>query len=115
MKLIIIAFFALTTLVLSDLVGKVIPAEEAFTEMKKSILECISKNENASAELKNYVNDNINNGYKDTLLLAKFIENETDRLVIRQCRRQSFLFTYKKRLKPLPLVPKEQIKPKINN
>ena len=115
MKFIIIAFVVLTSLVLNQPVGKAIPAEEAFIEIKKSILDCILKSDKASEALKDYANENVKNGYKETLLLSKFRENESDRLVIRQCRRQAFLNTSKKRIKPLPLVPKEQIKPKVNN
>ena len=112
MKFILIAFVALTSLVLNQPVGKAIPAEEAFIEIKKSILDCILKSETASVELKEYANENVNNGYRETLLLSKFRDNETDRLVIRQCRRKAFLNTSKKRIQPLPLVPNEQLKPK---
>ena len=115
MKFIIIAFATLISLVLNQPVGQAIPVEEAFVEIKKSILECIIKSDKASQELKNYAVENVNNGYKETLLLSNFRNNESDRLVIRQCRRQAFLNTSKKRIKPLPLVPKEQIKPKVNN
>ena len=112
MKFIIITFIALTSLVLNQPVGKAIPAEDAFIEIKKSILDCILKSETTSEELKNYANENISNGYKETLLLSRFRDNEKDRLVIRQCRRKAFLNTSKKRLKPLPLVSNEQLKPK---
>ena len=114
----IIAFLALITFICCQAqvpVHHAIPAEEAFVEIKKSILECIIKSDKASQELKNYAVENVNNGYKETLLLSNFRNNESDRLVIRQCRRQAFLNTSKKRIKPLPLVPKEQIKPKVNN
>ena len=113
MKLVIM-FLVLISIVLSEPVSKAIPAEEAFTEIKKNILECISKDDNASTELKDYVNESLSNGYKEPLNFSKFRENETDKTVIRQCRRKAFIFTSKKRMRPLPLVPREQIQPKIN-
>ncbi len=96
-------------------IGKVIPAEEAFTEIKKSILECISKDENASPELRNYALENLNNGYKETLIFNKYRQNETDRLIIRQCRRKAFLFTIKKPQEKLELAPEGKIKLKKDN
>ena len=82
-------------------VAKPIPAEEAFTEIKKSILECISQDEKTSPELRNYALENLNNGYKETLIFSNYRQNEVDRLIIRQCRRKAFLFTSKKTRFPL--------------
>ena len=92
----IIAFIVLISLVFCEPpVGNAIPAEEAFTEIKKNILECIVQSEKASPEMKKYATENLNAGYKEQLNLSQFRNNEADRLVIRQCRRQAFVYTYK--------------------
>ena len=94
----VLAFLVVICAVLCEPQPKAIPAEEAFTEIKKNILECVVKDERASADLKNYAQENLNNGYKETLIFSKYKQNDTDRLVIRQCRRNAFLFTTKKNL-----------------
>ena len=108
----LILLFALISFVLNG--PTLIPVEDAFVEIRKNILECIAKDDKISDELKKYVNDNLNNGYKETLNFSKFRENEFDNTVIRLCRRKATIFTSRKRIKPLS-IPKEQIKPKINN
>ena len=111
----IIAFLVLITFVVCPPVAdRAIPAEEAFTEIKKSILECIANDEKASPELKNYANENLNNGYKETLIFSKYRQNEVDRLIIRQCRRKAFILTSKQRMKNLKIANKEDIKPRID-
>ena len=65
--------------------------EEAYPSLRKSLLECISKSETASKELKNYANENLTKELKDHLNLSQFKELETDKLVIRKCRREAFL------------------------
>ena len=111
----VITFLFLISFVLSEPNGNVIPTEESFTEIKKSILECIAKDINVSNELKNYANENLNNGFKERLSFSSFRENENDRNIIRQCRRQAFQFISKDRIKPLHVYSKEHIIPKINN
>ena len=111
----VITLLFLISLALTQPIGKAIPAEEAFTEIKKNILECIAKDVNASIKLKNYVNDNLNNGYKEPLNFSNFRENEIDRNIIRECRRKAFLFSSKKRIKPLNIFSKGHIITKINN
>ena len=91
----IIVFLVLISLAFCE-PGKLIPAEEAFIDLKKNILECIVKSEKASPEMKKYATDNLNSGANDTLNLAQFKNNETDRLIIKQCRREAFLSTTKK-------------------
>ena len=113
MKCIIAFLVLLSFVVCPPIIDRAIPAEEAFSDIKKKILECIVKNEKASPELRNYAQENINNGYKETLILSKFRQNEVDRLIIRQCRRNSFVLTSKQRAHNLKIVPKEDIKPKI--
>ncbi len=54
----------------------------------------------------------MNNGYKETLILSKYRQNEVDRLIIRQCRRKAFILTSKQRAPNLKTVSKEDIKPK---
>ncbi len=93
----VLMFLVIISFVFCGPPQQAVPAEEAFSEIKKNILECVSKDERASAELKNYALENLNNGYKETLVFSKYRQNETDRLVIRQCRRNAFLFTTKKR------------------
>lgn len=96
------AFFALFSLALCE--PAALPAEEAFKEVKKSLVDCISKEEAASAELKNYADDIINQDYTIRLDFAKFKENESDKNIIRQCRRKAFLFSSKERPRPVTMV-----------
>ena len=114
MKYVIFLLF-LISFVLTEPNGPVIPSEETFSDIKKSILECIIKDVNASTELKNYANQNLNNGLKERLSFSSFRENENDRNIIKQCRRQAFLFGSKDRLKPLHAFPKEYFIPKKIN
>ena len=86
---------------------KIVPAEESFSEIKKQLLECISNDEKASEGLRKYAKDNINAGYKETLVLTKYRENDSDRFVIRQCRRKAFLLSSKNRMKTISMVPRE--------
>ena len=65
--------------------------EDVFPALKKSLLECISKSETASEELKNYANENLTKELKNHLQLSQFKILETDKLVIRKCRRETFL------------------------
>ena len=91
----IIAFIVLISLAFCEPpLGNAIPAEEAFVEIKKKLLNCLVESEKASPELKKYATENINAGYKDQLRLFQFRNNESDRFVIRQCRRDAFSFTY---------------------
>ena len=64
-------------------------------EIKKSILECIVNNGKTSPKLRNYVNEILSNDYKD-LLLTKFVQNDADRIIIRQCKKKAYLSTIKK-------------------
>ena len=92
----------------------VIPSEEAFIEIKKTILNCINEDDRASPELKEYVKGYLASDMKEPLLLTKYRQNETDRLLIRQCRRKSFIYS-KTRMKNLPIARKEDVKPKMDN
>ena len=113
----IIAFLVLISLVICEpQVGQVIPAEEAFTEIKKKILECIEKETTASAELRQYASTMLSTGYKETLNFAKYRENETDKEIIRQCRRKSFIYSVKKAPKfPAPVTMKDKVVLKKDN
>ena len=106
MKFLII-FFLICFVLSEPLQNKIFPAEEAFSVIKKNLLECITKDEKASEGLKKYAQDNLNSGYKETLFLTKYKENETDRLIIRQCRRMAFLSTSKNRMKTMTMVPRQ--------
>ena len=65
--------------------------EEVVPSLKKSLLECISNSENVSQELKNYVNENLTKDSKERLHLFQYTNSETDKFVIRRCRREAFL------------------------
>ena len=113
----IIAFLALITFICCQPevpVHHAIPAEEAFVEIKKSILNCINGDDRASPELKEYVKGYLASDMKEPLLLTKYRQTETDRLLIRQCRRKSFIYS-KTRMKNLPIARKEDVKPKMDN
>ena len=86
-------FFALLSLALCDAPpkSKLIAVEDAFVNVKKNILTCISKSESASAELKKYANDLLATDLKESLNLHKYRENLTDKEVIRNCRREAFI------------------------
>ena len=113
----IIPFLALLTFVCCQPevpVHHAIPAEETFVEIKKTILNCINEDDKASPELKEYVKGYLASDMKEPLLLTKYRQNETDRLIIRQCRRKSFTYSSKTRMKNLQIARKEDIKPKIH-
>ena len=76
----------------------VIPSEEAFIEIKKTILNCINEDDRASPELKEYVKGYLASDMKEPLLLTKYRKNDTDRIIIRQCRRKSFLYASKSKI-----------------
>ena len=83
--------------------------DEVFPELKKKLLECISKNENASDNLKNYANENLNSGLKEPLNFSTFKLVETDRVIIRKCRRETLL--NKKKAEPkLPIANDAELK-----
>ena len=112
MKLIIALLVIISFVACEPEVGQVIPAEEAFTEIKKHILECITKDENTSPELKQYATETLNSGYKETLNFSKYKENETDNKIIRQCRINALIFPKKKPANiPRPLAVKQNVLP----
>ena len=65
--------------------------EDVFPALKKSLLECISKSEIASEKLKKYAKENLTKELIDHLDLNQFKDLETDKLVVRKCRREAFL------------------------
>jgi hypothetical protein len=108
----IIGLLVLISLVTCEppVIGQVIPAEEAFTEIKKKILECISADATASEELRQYASVQLSTGYKEALNFAKYRENEVDKEVIRQCRRKSFIYSVRKAPKfPTPVNMKAKV------
>ena len=93
----IIAFIVLISFVFCEPpVARAIPAEEAFTEIKKKILECITKSENTSPEMKQYANDALLSGFKEALNLSQFRKQDPDRSIIRQCRREALSYNSRK-------------------
>ena len=96
-------FLVLFTLAFCDAPpkGKLIAVEDAFVNVKQKILECITKSETASPELKKYATDFLATDLKETMNLHKFRENLTDKEVIRKCRREAFIHdTMRKPLRP---------------
>ena len=78
-----------------------IAVEDAFIDIKKKILECISKSETTSAELKKYAIDFAGSDLKESTNLHKYRENPSDREVIRTCRRKAFIHdTTRRPLRP---------------
>ena len=49
---------------------------------------------------------------KETLLLSRYQQNETDRNIIRLCRRKAFIYTSKKAFIAPPLADPKDVKPK---
>ena len=87
----IIAFIVLISLVFCEPpVGNAIPAEEAFTEIKKHILECIVKSEKASPEMKKYAAETLLLPYNKLTHLSTFAVNGADEKVISYCRNKAF-------------------------
>jgi len=102
----IIIFLILIFFIVCQPEDGAIPNED---DIKKSILECIANNENASPNLRNYANENLSNGFKENIILSKYMKNETDRLIIRQCRKKAFMLNYKEKLIKIDI--KDYIKP----
>ena len=65
--------------------------EESLTKLKRGILECIIKEETSSTDLKKYAEEMLTKDFKEELNLKQFRENETDRSIIRKCRREAFI------------------------
>ena len=95
----IFLFFALLSLSLCDApkVSKLIAVEDAFVNVKKNILECLSKAENASPELRKYATDTLATDLKESLNLHRYRDNLTDKEVIRKCRRDAFIHDTQRR------------------
>ena len=71
--------------------------EKEIKEIKKSILECISKDENISEDLRKFVLESLKKNNKEILHFERF--NENDRNIVKQCRKNAF-FT-KLSIKPM--------------
>ena len=86
-------FIVLLSFAICDLPpkGKLIAVEDAFINVKKQILECWSKSETASNELKKYATDTLATELKEPLNLHQYRENPTDKDAIRKCRREAFI------------------------
>ena len=93
MRYIIYFIILFTFIFCSPDADKTITVED---EIKKSILECIVNNEKTSPKLRNYANEKLSSGYKEDLLLTKYVQNDTDRNIIRQCKKNAYLSTIKK-------------------
>ena len=59
-------------------------------KIKKYLFDYLSQESEASPELRNYANLMIKNEYKDPLALHQF-QKESDRFIIRRCKRKAFL------------------------
>ena len=95
----IFLFFALLSLSLCDTtkINKLIAVEDAFVNVKKNILECLSKAENASPELRKYATEVLSTDLKESLNLHRFRDNLSDKEVIRKCRREAFIHDTQRR------------------
>ena len=62
--------------------------DKEIKEIKKSILECISKDEKISDDLKNYALESLKKNNKEILHFEKF--NENDRNIVKHCRKKAF-------------------------
>ena len=78
--------------------------EKESKDIKKSILECISKDVKASLDLKQYVMELLKKDNKEILHFEKFQEN--DRNIVKQCRKKAF-FT---KLSIKPIIRKNETK-----
>ena len=87
----IIAFIVLISLVFCDSpFEKYKLAEKIYKEVKKHTLECVAKSGNASDNLRNYANNNLKVPFTEQVSLSRFLNNETDRGVISNCRNKAF-------------------------
>ena len=95
----IFLFFALLSLSLCDTtkINKLIAVEDAFVNVKKNILECLSKAENASPELRKFATEILATDLKESLNLHRFRDNLSDKEVIRKCRREAFIHDTQRR------------------
>ena len=95
----IFLFFALLSLSLCDTtkINKLIAVEDAFVNVKKNILECLSKAENTSPELRKYATEILATDLKESLNLHRFRDNLSDKEVIRKCRREAFIHDTQRR------------------
>ena len=95
----IFLFFALLSLALCDppKINKLIAVEDAVVNVKKNILECLSKAENASPELRKYATEVLSTDLKESLNLHRFRDNLSDKEVIRKCRREAFIHDTQRR------------------
>ena len=94
----IIAFIALITFICCQYripEHILIPSEEALVEIKKTILNCIDNDARASPQLKEYTRGYLASNMKEELLLAKYEGNDTDRIIIKECRGKSFVYASK--------------------
>ena len=94
----IIAFLALITFICCQRPVPehiLIPSEEALVEIKKTILNCIDNDARASPQLKEYTRGYLASDMKEELLLAKYEGNDTDRIIIKECRGRSFVYASK--------------------
>ena len=64
---------------------------ETFNSAKKTLVECLSKSEGASADLKQWAKDVlVQNDFKDILKILKLKDNPQDIEAIRVCRKEIF-------------------------
>ena len=90
-------FFALLSLSLCDplKINKLTGAEDVFTNVKRTILECISKAENTTPELRKYVTDLLATDLKQNFNFREY--REANKEVIRKCRKEAFIHEREKR------------------
>ena len=93
--LILLSLFYFTFCANSKIKRK-IAVTDTFIGIRKNLLECIVKTENASPELKQYASDFLKTDLKGDLNLGQFRTNQIDNDVLKKCRRE--IFSNKKRM-----------------
>ena len=96
-----ILLLALFAIVLCDKkpVATAVPAEEAFVSIKKKLIDCLEQSEKASSTLKDYAKEVASKEYKEKLKFQDLNLEQSDKDVVRECRRKAFLFTRRRNLK----------------
>ena len=97
--ILLLALFVITLCDKKTPVATVIPAEEAFISLKKKLIDCLEQSEKASSTLKNYVKEVAGNGYKDKLKFKELNLEQSDKEIVRECRRKSFMITRRRNLR----------------
>ena len=97
--ILLLALFAVTLCEKKTPVATAIPAEEAFVSIKKKLVACLEQSEKASTTLKDYAKQVASKEYKEKLKFQELNLEQSDKEVVRECRRKAFMFTRRRNLK----------------